>query len=353
MASCLISLGSNLGNRHRLLDGALRSLRVLPQTENLVCSQWHTHAAVGGPSGQDKFLNGVLRLETSLPPETVLTSLQKIENSLGRQRQERWGPRSIDLDLLLYDQRIVRSTILTLPHPRMSFRRFVLGPASEVAADMVHPTTGWTIATLLEHLNTTPNYVAIIGPMAACKAWLAENLHARFGGRLLCGPEAPHFENLSPTYPPGFDYPTEIKSLRCQAQQLDQNRLLDSTRHGTHESNFLVSDYWLGQSLIHAQHQLGKKAFARFQQDYRSAEENVVQPRLLIVLAERIDFSEQSTGGSESMVSTSLPLEDYDRWRIGLMKHLDAATRRPTLWISARTTNDVLVEAIAAVEAMQ
>ena len=131
-----------------------------PQIAVAAVSCWRETAPVGGPPGQPPFLNGALLAETSLAPHDLLAALQQIENDLGRRRAERWGPRTIDLDLLLYDELVLDTPSLTLPHPRMAWRRFVLEPAAEVAGAMLHPTIGWTIARLLEHLNTARPYVA-------------------------------------------------------------------------------------------------------------------------------------------------------------------------------------------------
>ena len=129
--------------------------------------------AVGGPEGQRPYLNGALLLETSLEPEALLTRLLQIEAELGRCRSTRWDQRTIDLDLLLYDSLVVRSPELELPHPRMAVRRFVLEPAAEVAGSMVHPTIGWSVDRLLEHLCSATPYAAIVGPPESGKTELA------------------------------------------------------------------------------------------------------------------------------------------------------------------------------------
>ena len=93
--------------------------------------------AVGGPAGQRAFLNAAARLETSLPPAELLARLQRIEWHLGRTgAKTRWAARTLDLDLLLYDDLVLSTPYLTLPHPRMAFRRFVLEAAAEVAPEM-------------------------------------------------------------------------------------------------------------------------------------------------------------------------------------------------------------------------
>ncbi|QDU29818.1 2-amino-4-hydroxy-6-hydroxymethyldihydropteridine pyrophosphokinase [Anatilimnocola aggregata] len=159
MASCLIGLGSNLGDRVALLRSAIGQLSAVPEITALRVSSFHGTAAAGCPQSQSEYLNAVATFVTSLSPQQLLAELQRIEIELGRERSERWGPRTIDLDLLLYDQLEVETTALTLPHPRMSFRRFVLEPAAEIAGSMVHPICGWTIEKLLAHIKHSPRRI--------------------------------------------------------------------------------------------------------------------------------------------------------------------------------------------------
>ena len=153
MSVCLIGLGSNQGNRQAALDAAAARLAAHPQIDLLARSTWHETAAVGGPAGQADFLNGRTADRDRARPRKLLACLQEVETQLGRRRAERWGPRPIDLDLLLYGE-LVLDAALVLPHPRLACRRFVLAPAAEVAGTMLHPTIRWSIAQLLGHLDT-------------------------------------------------------------------------------------------------------------------------------------------------------------------------------------------------------
>jgi 2-amino-4-hydroxy-6-hydroxymethyldihydropteridine diphosphokinase len=175
MAQALISLGSNVGNPAESLRQALALLALVPGLRVTVTSSFHETKPAGGPAAQENFLNAAARLETDLPPPELFSVLQNLEQKLGRIRTERWGPRTIDLDLLLYDGLELETPELILPHPRMSFRRFVLEPAAETAPEMVHPLCGNTIAGLLRHLEQTPRYLAVAGFDPAVTAVLQRN----------------------------------------------------------------------------------------------------------------------------------------------------------------------------------
>jgi 2-amino-4-hydroxy-6-hydroxymethyldihydropteridine diphosphokinase len=146
----VIGLGSNLGDRKAILDGAVESLKEIPGTVVRSVSGFHETEPVGGPSGQEAFLNAALVLETTLSPIELLRALQAIENRFGRVRTVRWGERTLDLDLILYGDTVIESPDLIVPHPRFAERRFVLAPLAEIAPEAVDPTSGKTVAQLLE-----------------------------------------------------------------------------------------------------------------------------------------------------------------------------------------------------------
>jgi 2-amino-4-hydroxy-6-hydroxymethyldihydropteridine diphosphokinase len=185
MSQCLIGLGSNQDDRRSLLEQAIAALARHPQFHDLRASRFHATQPVGGPAGQPEFLNAAVRCETSLSPHQVLALLQGLEHRLGRIRTARWGPRRIDLDLLLLDDVILQSPDLRVPHPRMAFRRFVLEPAAEVAGDMVHPEIGWSIGRLLDHLRSSFCFLSIGGRPCRERSQLAADVAAGAGGRLL------------------------------------------------------------------------------------------------------------------------------------------------------------------------
>ena len=152
MARAYVGIGSNLGDRRKQMCEAIDLLRGHGGIEVLAVSSLIETEPVGGPRGQPAFLNGALELETDLDPLALLDMLLSVEDRLGRERSVRSGPRTIDLDLLLYDLRVIARDRLEVPHPKMRERRFVLEPLAEIAPDAVDPATGLTANELLNRL---------------------------------------------------------------------------------------------------------------------------------------------------------------------------------------------------------
>lgn len=150
MALVYISTGSNMGNRPRMLQLAEAMIHTWAGKVTAASSIVETKA--WGNTDQPDFLNQALEIETTLTPEQLLKSLLDIEHSMGRDRKEKWGPRTIDLDILFYDDLILEQPGLTIPHPWMQERRFVLEPLAEICPDKVHPLLNKSVRMLLEEL---------------------------------------------------------------------------------------------------------------------------------------------------------------------------------------------------------
>ncbi len=185
MARAAIGFGANLGDREKALSGALGALGRLPGTRVVAASCPREYAAEGGPP-QPAFLNAAALLETGLTPEDLLAALHRIEAEHGRRRRDPWGPRTLDLDLLLYDDAVRRGPRPVLPHPRMVGRGFVLEPLSEIAPDLVHPVLRKTVWDLLDGWRrrraAPPGEARILLGLAA---WEEFRRGARSDGRTL------------------------------------------------------------------------------------------------------------------------------------------------------------------------
>lgn len=192
MSQALIGLGSNLGDRRSNLESAIDALAGTPGVEVRAVSTFHETSPVGGPEGQRAFLNAAAALETELDPEPLLDLLNAIEARAKRVRIVRWGARTLDLDLLLFDSQVVRTPRLTLPHPRMALRRFVLAPLSEIAPAAVDPITTWSVGELLANLDRRPSSLALLGDDASLKEAIVRLLVSRLGATT--GPSFTEFQ---------------------------------------------------------------------------------------------------------------------------------------------------------------
>jgi 2-amino-4-hydroxy-6-hydroxymethyldihydropteridine diphosphokinase len=365
MSVCLVSLGSNLGDRRANLDSATGRLARLPGVQFVARSAWHETAPVGGPSGQPRYLNGVVALKTALAPHKLLARLQQIETDLGRRRGQRcgdcpdfrasengtvpfarWGPRTIDLDLLLVGRTVLDTPTLVLPHPRMAWRRFVLEPASEVAGSMRHPTIGWSIARLLRHLNETKPYVAIAGPIAAGKTWLARRLAREAPARLIS--ERPDWRRLGAFYadPAVHAWQTELEFLS------HRTHLLGADAPAWAERRWAISDFWFDQSAAFARVWLPVGRRHAFLERFKSARRTVERPRLIVLLDAPADELlvrvRRRRRGCERPL-TAAPLE---RIRRALVEQAARAGVGPVLRI-AGDSESVFAEALAAVRGME
>lgn len=148
-----MSLGSNLGDRTRMLEQALAHLNRSPQVR-VVRSSSIYESAPWGLIQQPKFLNIVAEIETDLAPLELLNLVKSVEVRLGRKPARRWGPRCIDIDLILWGAKVMRTSSLTLPHEQFRERAFVLTPLTELAPEAIDPETGFTMAVLASRIGT-------------------------------------------------------------------------------------------------------------------------------------------------------------------------------------------------------
>lgn len=149
----VVGLGGNIGPVLDNLQGAIAELGLVPGIEVKQCSSWYQSRPVGPP--QPDYINGCVTLAVSLSPQKLLQTLLNIEQKFGRIRLEKWGPRTLDLDLIFYGDWQLHQTSLQIPHPQMQFRAFVLVPLAEIAPELVDPRSGKTMAELVAQVDCT------------------------------------------------------------------------------------------------------------------------------------------------------------------------------------------------------
>ena len=149
----VIALGSNLGNSQETLKLALETIANIEGITIKKYSSFYQTAPIGPE--QPDYINACALLETTLEPNQLLQTLQNIENKFGRVRQERWGARTLDLDIIIYGDLILNEPDLIIPHLLMNERAFVLAPLAEIAPDLIEPKSGLTIIQLLEKVDQT------------------------------------------------------------------------------------------------------------------------------------------------------------------------------------------------------
>jgi 2-amino-4-hydroxy-6-hydroxymethyldihydropteridine diphosphokinase len=356
MAICLIGLGANLGQRGDTLQRAVGRIESLPETRRLAVSSWLETEPVGGPTGQGAFLNGAATFETALEPEALHQGMLDIEQSLGRRRETHWGPRTIDLDLLLYDRLVLKTPQLEIPHPRMAWRRFVLEPASQIAAEMIHPTIGWSIGRLLQHLNASPRYVALAGPIGAGKTHLAQRLGEDSDVRWIA--ETVDSSRLEAFYrdPAGTAWETEIELLMQRAALLSSvpSSRQAATGRGIEPdaATWAVSDFWFDHSMAFARVWLPQDKQAAFRQRWLETRGHVPPPRLLVVLEAPVDVLRRRIAARGRPYEQGLDRGVLERIRDAIEEQVQSADTGPVLRIEDRRLSHSYDEVRAALDAM-
>lgn len=212
--NCWIAFGGNLGQVRATFDAALALLSLHPDIELGKRSGLYCTAPMGTQAGS-RFLNSVCGMRTRLPPHELLTVLQSVETQLGRIREIDWGPRTLDLDLLSYGNHIIDEPRLVIPHPAVTYRRFVLDPLVEIAPDWLHPVFEEPAAQMLMRLQSRPLQCTLGG--------LSESEHCEACGELTT--KFPEIELVN-----GEHHTDEVLPIHLDSPKPEKQKFVDLRR---------------------------------------------------------------------------------------------------------------------------
>jgi deoxyguanosine kinase len=284
-----IGLGSNLGDRQDLIKAALKMLADATDVELARASELIETTALGD-ANQPKFINAVAEIKTSLKPEDLHTVLLDIETSLGRQRREKWSPRTIDLDLLLFGDEIINRAALTVPHPQMHLRSFVLKCLCQLGSELLHPVLKEPMNELAGRLGgadfvldpNRPQLVSIAGIIGVGKTTLTKKLSELLGCNAI-------FEayDKNPYMP---DVYAGKKQLALDSQLYFLTSRITQLNHNTLKpGRIAISDYVFDKELIYARRLLSPEQLTLYEQIYSPVAPNVSCPVLAIYLTDAVE----------------------------------------------------------------
>jgi 2-amino-4-hydroxy-6-hydroxymethyldihydropteridine diphosphokinase len=281
-----IGLGSNLGDRRRFIDDALRMLRESPGIEVVTATNPIETTPLGNIE-QPRFLNAVAELKTTLSAEKLHHRLREIEDALGRVRKEKWGPRTIDLDLLLFGDNVINTETLMVPHSDMHLRSFVLNDLCRLNPKLVHPVLSETIEMLAGRLNGEnfvpvtgqPMLISIAGNIGAGKTTLAKKLSTILSCRLIL--EAYDTNPYLPKVYAGnrdLALDSQLYFLTSRLEQLNPDTL--------EKDRPAISDYVFQKELIYANLLLSKEQLDLYLKIHNRFSQGIIAPAILIYLAD-------------------------------------------------------------------
>jgi deoxyguanosine kinase len=298
--TAVLHLGSNLGDRRQHLAEARRLLQL--RCGNIIRSSALYETDPWGPADQPDYLNQALVLETALSSDLLLREIQKIENEEGRERSIHWGPRTLDIDILFFNREIISQPNLSIPHPRISERRFVLVPLAEIIADYLHPESGKSIKELLDEcpdagevrLFKEPNsearppnkkqlkhkFIAIEGNIGAGKTTLTKKLAADHESRIILeeftdNPFLPKFYQN----PERYAFPVELFFMTERFKQL-QAELVQAQLF----SDTVIADYFFIKTLLFAKKNLPEEEYRLFKQLFQVLNQHARKPDLILYI---------------------------------------------------------------------
>lgn len=312
-----IGLGSNLGDRRGVLRDALEGIGRDGAVEVVRVSEIKETAPLG-ESSQPHYLNGVAEVRTTLPAEKLLDVLMTTENVLGRTRRGKWGPRTIDLDLLLYGQAIIHLPYLIVPHPQMHLRSFVLNGLCELDGRLVHPLFNESVCELAERLGgrdfaldpAVPQLVSVAGLIGVGKTTLAERVAALLDGHVEREPY-----DTNPFLPEVYAGRKEL-ALDSQLYFLLKRaeQLAPAALAGERVS---LADYVFEKELIYARRLLGPEQLAMYERIYEPFAEEVAKPVLVVYLQDSAEHCLERIGRRNRPYEQGITLEFLEGLKAG------------------------------------
>jgi deoxyguanosine kinase len=284
-----IGLGSNLGDRDNSIKRALKMLADAKDVEVARVSELIETPPLGG-AVQPKFLNAVAEIKTSIGCQDLHKILLDIETSLGRQRQQKWSPRTIDLDLLLFGDEVINRPALTVPHPRMHLRCFVLKGLSQLGPELLHPVLKEPMTELAGRLHSAdfvlnpnlPQLISIAGIIGVGKTTLTKKL-----SNLLACKAIFEAYDKNPFMP---DVYAGNRELALDSQLYFLTSRITQLNHNTlKQGRIAISDYVFDKELIYARRLLSSEQFALYEQIYSPVAPNVSYPVLAIYLTDSVE----------------------------------------------------------------
>jgi len=281
-----VGLGSNLGNRRGYIDDALNMLNQSEGIEVVRISDFIETTPLG-PAEQPDFLNAVAEVQTTLSLEDFFARLMSVETKLERTRTEKWGPRNIDLDLLLFGDHLIDKPELKVPHRQMHLRSFALKGLCQIAPELKHPTLGVTVTELARRLNDCdfalvpdrPQLISIAGVIGVGKTTLAQKLTEPLGAQPILEPY-----DKNPFLPAVY---AGNKDLALASQLFFfTSRLKQLSSDELQKGRVYVTDYVFEKELIYARRQLEPRQLALYEQIYERLAGSVIQPVLTIYLTD-------------------------------------------------------------------
>jgi len=288
MTTAYIGLGSNLGNREDYINSALKMLGEISDIEVARVSDLIETTALA-QTNQPKYLNAVAELKTTLSPEDLHKTLVDIETALGRVRQKKWSSRTIDLDLLLFNQQIVDLPHLIVPHPQMHLRSFVLKGLCQLKGDLIHPVIKESVKELAARLGgfdfalnpDVPQLVSIAGIIGVGKTTLAKNLANQLSCKLLLEPY-----DTNPFMPDVYAGRKEL-ALDSQLYFL-ASRMSQLNRNVLAPGQVVISDYVFNKERIYANQLLNAQQLNLYEKFYQLVRAEITQPTLVIYLRDSL-----------------------------------------------------------------